>query len=393
MSEARLHFPAAHPAFAGHFPGAPMVPGALLLAEALAALGLARAGLEIAAAKFLHPVGPDTVVEARCDAPGEGAARVELRSGGRLVATATLRPAAGPAGVPAAWRRRPERSQRWVLRLMAWIALRLGRPAARLVLHLITPYFLAFAPSARRASRAYLARARGRSATLADLYRHFHAFAATVLDRFYLLNDRNDLFDFEVQGEAELRGQLRRGGGGLLYGAHLGSFEALRALGRRNQGLRVAMVMYEDNARMLNETLAAISPQARQDVIALGSIDSMLRVRDCLAGGGVAGVLGDRGLGGEESLALPFLGAPARFPLGPMRMAAMLRCRVHFMAGLYLGGNRYALRFEPLADFGAAPVAPEAALAAYVACVERHCRAAPYNWFNFYDFWDHGAQP
>lgn len=388
MSTARLHFPAAHPAFAGHFPGAPMVPGALLLAEAIEALGLARAGLEIAAAKFLQPVGPDAVVEVRCDEPGGAAPRLELRSAGRLVATATLRPASAPA--TAAWRRRPERSRRWVLRLMAWIALRLGRGVARLVLHLITPYFLAFAPAARRASRAYLGRALGRRAGLADLYRHFHAFAATVLDRFYLLNDRFELFDFEVQGEAELLAELRDGRGALLYGAHLGSFEALRALGRRNAGLRVAMVMYEDNARMLNETLAAISPQARQDVIALGNLDSMLRVRDCLAAGGVAGVLGDRGLGGEDTLELPFLGAPARFPLGPMRMAAMLKCRVHFMAGLYLGGKRYALRFEPLADFGAAPLAPEAALAAYVACLERHCRAAPQNWFNFYDFWDHG---
>jgi len=389
MSAARLHFPAAHPAFAGHFPGAPMVPGALLLAEALEALGLARAGLEIAAAKFLQPVGPDALVEVRCDEPGGAAPRLELRSAGRLVATATLRRV--PAAAPAAWRRRPERSQRWVLRLMAWIALRLGRRAARLVLHLVTPYFLAFAPAARRASRAYLARALGRRATLADQYRHFHSFAATVLDRVYLLHERFDLLEFDVQGEAELLEALRGGGGALLYGAHLGSFEALRAFGRRNAGLRVAMVMYEDNARMLNETLAAISPGARQDVIALGSLDSMLRVRDCLAEGGVAGVLGDRGLGGEDTLELPFLGAPARFPLGPMRMAALLKCRVHFMAGLYLGGRRYALRFEPLADFGAARVAPEAALAAYVACLERHCRAAPANWFNFYDFWDHDA--
>jgi predicted LPLAT superfamily acyltransferase len=73
-----------------------------------------------------------------------------------------------------------------------------------------------------------------------------------------------------------------------------------------------------------------------------------------------------------------------------MRMAAMLRCRVVFMAGLYLGGNRYALHFEPIADFGASPQEPGAALAAYVACLERHCRAAPYNWFNFYDFWADG---
>jgi predicted LPLAT superfamily acyltransferase len=263
--------------------------------------------------------------------------------------------------------------------------------AARLVLHAVTPYFLLFAPAARRASRAYLARALGRRATLADLYGHFHTFAATVLDRVYLLHGRFELFDIEVRGEAALLDELRAGAGALLAGAHLGSFEALRALGRRNAGLRVAMVMFEDNARMLNEALAAISPAARQDVIPLGNIDSMLRVRDCLAAGGAAGVLGDRGLGDEETVELPFLGAPARFPLGPMRMAAMLRCRVHFMAGLYLGGRRYALRFEPLADFGAAPLAPAAALAAYVACLERHCRAAPYNWFNFYDFWDHGA--
>lgn len=280
----------------------------------------------------------------------------------------------------APWRRTPERSHPLALRAMRWIALGLGRRAARLVLHPVSAYFLLFAPQARRASRAYLARALGRRAALADLYRHIYAFAATVLDRVYLLHERFELFDIEVEGAPA------PGAGLLLVGAHLGSFEALRAAARHG-GLRVSMVMYEDNARMLNETLAALSPAARQDVIALGHVDSMLRVRDCLARGGMAGVLADRGLDDDEAHAVPFLGAPARFPLGPMRMAALLRCPAVFMAGLYLGGNRYALRFEPIADFGAAPPTPEAALAAYVACLERHCRAAPYNWFNFYDFW------
>jgi len=282
--------------------------------------------------------------------------------------------------VTAPWRRTPERSHRLALRLMRWIALGLGRRAARLVLHPVSVYFLLFAPQARRASRAFLGRALGRRATPADLYRHFYAFAATVLDRVYLLHERFDLFDIEEQGAPT------PGAGLLLMGAHLGSFEALRSAARRG-GLRVSMVMYEDNARMLNETLAALSPAARQDVIALGHVDSMLRVRDCLAAGGIAGVLGDRGLHDDDAQVVPFLGAPARFPLGPMRMAALLRCPVVFMVGLYLGGNRYALQFEPIADFGVAPPAPEAALAAYVACLERHCRAAPYNWFNFYDFW------
>lgn len=91
MSDVRLRFAASHPAFAGHFPGTPVVPGALLLAEALQVLGLARADLEIASAKFLLPVAPETDVEVRRIPGAAGASRLELRSAGRLVATAALR--------------------------------------------------------------------------------------------------------------------------------------------------------------------------------------------------------------------------------------------------------------------------------------------------------------
>jgi len=288
----------------------------------------------------------------------------------------------------AVWRDAPERSHRAALRVMRAIALGLGRPVARLVLLGVAVYFFATSPAQRRASRAFLSRALGRAPTIRERFRHFHVFAATVLDRVYLLNERFDLFEIEIHGLPQVYAELDKGGGALLVGAHLGSFEALRALGRRVTGLRVAMVMYEENARMLNEALAALGPSARQDVIALGQFDSMLKVRDCLAAGGIAGVLGDRALGDDETRALPFLGAPASFPLGPMRMGRLLRCRMLFMAGLYLGGNRYALHFEPIADFSAMPPpSPEQALESYVACLERHCRAAPFNWFNFYDFW------
>jgi predicted LPLAT superfamily acyltransferase len=288
----------------------------------------------------------------------------------------------------ARWRQAPERSHRVARRLMRWIALTLGRRVARLLLHPIAAYFLASSPRARRASAGYLARALGRAPSLAERYRHFHHFAATVLDRVYLLNERFDLFDIQLQGVEPLFEELRHGRGALLIGAHLGSFEAARALGRRVTGLRVAMVMYEDNARMLNETLAALSPAARLDVIPLGRLDAMLRVKDFLADGGIVGVLADRSLADEDVRTLPFLGAPARFPLGPLRMAALLRVPVLFMAGLYLGGNRYRLRFEPLADFSAQPrPAPEDALRDYAACLERYCREAPFNWFNFFDFW------
>lgn len=90
MKRARLLFPASHPAFAGHFPGMPVVPGALLLAAALEALGEAARGVEIVQAKFLRPVGPDCPVEASCEPTATGALRLELRADGQLVASALL---------------------------------------------------------------------------------------------------------------------------------------------------------------------------------------------------------------------------------------------------------------------------------------------------------------
>lgn len=296
------------------------------------------------------------------------------------------------ASPQAEWAVRPERSNRAMLRLMAWISLRLGRAPARFVLAGISLYFLLFAPAAKAASRAYLRRALDREPTFADLFRHFHSFASTIHDRVFLLNGRFDLFHVEVQGKAVIDEVLAAGRGAILMGAHMGSFEAVRAIGRRQPGLRVAMVMYEENARKLNAALAAINPAAVQDIIPLGQLDSMLRVQACLDEGMVLGVLGDRTLGGEPTLRVPFLGADAEFPLGPMRLAAMLKRPVLFMSGLYLGGNRYAIHFERLADFSdvertGRDAAIQSAVAAYAACLERHCRAAPYNWFNFFDFW------
>ena len=138
--------------------------------------------------------------------------------------------------------------------------------------------------------------------------------------------------------------------------------------------------------------LALISPQLQLDIVALGGLDSMLILRDKLEQGMMIGMLADRSISNEEVVSLPFLGAPASFPLGPFRLAAMLRSKVVFMAGLYLGGNRYSIHFELLADFALTPSdqrdqAIAQAMQRYVALLQQTCQRAPYNWFNFYDFW------
>lgn len=290
------------------------------------------------------------------------------------------------------WMRQQERSHLGALRFMVWLSLTLGRPFGRLVLRGIALYFVLFSPRARRNGRAYLARALGRPPTWRDGYRHVMSFASTVHDRVYLLNDRFDLFDIQFVGDDTVREALQRQPGALLLGAHLGSFEVLRAMAHAHAQVPVAMLMYEENARKINAILNAINPGAHQDVVALGHPDSMLKARDRLDAGCLVGLLADRSLANDSTAECMFLGAPARFPLGPWRMAAMLRRPVFFMAGLYLGDNRYQLHFELIADFSVIErtdreAAIERAMQAYADRLGDFCRRAPYNWFNFFDFW------
>ncbi len=304
------------------------------------------------------------------------------------------------------WARAPERSNMLALRFICLMALVCGRHVTRLLLPPISLYFLLFAPAQRRHIKRYLFRAIGPHAGWIDGYRLLHAFSSTVLDRVYFLRGRMDLFKLTVEGNVPLETEAAEGRGAFLLGAHVGSFEVMGACKQHTHqhGLRLAMLMYPDNAQRITAILNTIAvPEMRPHVIALGRPHSMLALRDWLDGGGLGGMLADRTLPGSEdqpthhrgnNIVLPFLGQPASFNDGPFRLAALLRRKVYFMAGLYGGGARYDVRFAPLADFGE-PVADaaererriRAAVEAYVTRLEALCRAYPYNWFNFHDFW------
>jgi predicted LPLAT superfamily acyltransferase len=300
-----------------------------------------------------------------------------------------------PARSPAPWLTRAERGSVFLLKVMRLLSLRLGRRAARVFLYLIVAYFFLFAPTARRHAREYLRRALGREPSARDRFRHVLYFATTIHDRVYLASG-GARFEVTVEGEALVAAARSARSGAFLVGAHFGSFDAIRAIGERQGRVEVVMAMYEENARKINASLAAVNPHATPDVIPLGTLDALLKLRSRLEQGAFVGVLADRTLYEEPAVRARFLGDPASFPLGPFRVAAMLGRRVLFMAGLYRGGNRYHVVFEELADFAgvdpdARDAAARAAVGRYVTLLERHCRSDPYNWFNFFDFWHESA--
>ena len=291
-----------------------------------------------------------------------------------------------------AWLKRRERSNPVIIKIAFWMALRIGRRMARLLLHPICLYYVIFSPSSRAASRGFLLRVFGHLPGAVEIYRHHFYFGACLLDRIFLLHDRQNLFDIHVHGEDVVAEILAGGRGCILAGAHAGSFEIVRAIGRKHGAMRVALLMYQENAQKLMAGLEAIRPKLSTEIISLGRRDSMLKVRDLLDAGAFIGILADRSIQSEERSLCPFLDEQAAFPIGPFRLAKILRCPMVMMLGLYDGGNRYDVYFEKLADWPEASriesqTTADQALRSYVARLEQHIRRSPYNWFNFYDIW------
>ena len=293
----------------------------------------------------------------------------------------------------AAWLQQRERGNRIASRFMIWMALFVGRPATRALLYPICVYYLACSRQASQAIRPYLRRALGRPISWRDLYRQYHRFAATLLDRVYLLAGQGSRFDIDIRGLDVLKDRVAHGRGCLLLGSHLGSFDIVRAIGLTQQDVEIKVLMHEQHTPMLRDLFRDLNPAFADSVIQTGSPNTMLQVKECLDRGGMVGILTDRLVKQDQTTSCMFFGKLARFPAGTMWLASILKVPVILFFGLYRGGNRYEIHFELFAeeitiDRWHRDQEVQQWTQRYADRLESHCRLAADNWFNFYDFWE-----
>jgi len=298
-------------------------------------------------------------------------------------------------GMSEHWTERPEGGGWFAIWLIRTIGLRLGRTVARSLLYPITVYFYFRRPFERRVSREFLARALGRPASAWEVMRHIHRFASTILDRVFLLADRFARFDVRMHGLDELLSRMCPDRGVLLLGSHVGSFEVLRVAAAERPDVKVRVVLDTQQTPALTELLHAINPEIGRNVIDASrpATEIVLALGEAIHEGALATLLADRARPREATVTVDFLGAPAAFPVAPFLIGSVLKAPIVLCFGMYRGGNRYDLYFEPFADELALSRRDRdgdvrAVVQRYAACLERHVRADPYNWFNWHDFWN-----
>jgi predicted LPLAT superfamily acyltransferase len=290
-----------------------------------------------------------------------------------------------------AWLRTSEMGSTFAIRLLIAICRLLGRGATRLLLVPVVLYFVAFAPGARRASRDYLRRV-GRPHGFGAVFAHCLRFAHVTLDRLFFVLGKMQPFAITRTGKENLAALKRERRGALLLGAHVGSFEAMRAMAA-DEELPLNIVGYFKNARFINGVLAKLNPGLAARVINVEqNMSFMLSVKERIDAGEMVALLGDRVGLGDRVVEVELFGAPALLPAGPYWLAASLRCPVYLTFGLFHEPNRYDLYCEPFADRielrrGERDADARAWAQRFAQRLEHYCRLAPDNWFNFYPVW------
>ncbi len=291
-----------------------------------------------------------------------------------------------------AWLSERERGSMLALRALLRVYRWFGRPPVRFILRIVSLYYAMFATRARQASQDYFRRL-GQGPSFWRTVRHVHTFADCAFDRVLFAAGEIEEFTITRDGKHHLAALARARRGALLLGAHLGSFEAMRAMSNVER-LSLNVLVHFANARKITAMLQAVAPNFDVRVIEIdpAAPHYVLTVAERIEAGELVAVLGDRvGLGESETRAR-FLGSDARFPIGPYALAAALRCPIYLTFGLYHAPRHYALYCEPFADRVVLPRTDrDAALAAlaqrYADRLELFARRSPLCWFNFFDFW------
>jgi predicted LPLAT superfamily acyltransferase len=300
-------------------------------------------------------------------------------------------------------------SLRALYMLRAWYRF-FGRTAARALLFPIVAYFFVTGRSARDASLDYLrtlhATPEGRASLgsrpgLSHAFRHLFAFAENIFDRMILWSGEVESLGIENHGRELVDALVREGRGAILLSSHLGSFDMLRELSAQT-GITLNVLMFTRHAEVINSFFERLQEGRRIRLIRVepGSLTAAFDMRAALARGEFVGILGDRIWPSEQhrTVSVSFLGREAKLPLGPYLLQGVLGCPMLLTTCVRTGPATYTARTQMFAPAGVVPRRDRAKHAEqlaqrFAAALERGCMETPYQWFNFFPFWEDAERP
>ena len=297
------------------------------------------------------------------------------------------------------WARIGERGTVAGMMLMVAIQRHLGRWPFRLVLWPVILWYFLVHTTARRASQSFLKRLYPQLeqplfARWWHSYRHFLSFGEALMDKVEAWC--GNIADHRLMGTGieQFSAAIENGRGGLILVAHHGNLDVVNALAERHAALDLTVMMHTRNARKFNSLLERVTGKPRPRVLEVSEITpaTAQTLADRIHAGGYIVIAADRlPLAGERTQTLDFLGDRARFPEGPFRLTALLRCPLYALSCVRDGDN-FRIDFDTIGDTQGLPRRERdtwitQTMQTHADHLAERVRQHPLQWFNFYPFW------
>jgi len=263
------------------------------------------------------------------------------------------------------------------------------------ILVFVALYFVVASPRGTRASFE-LADRLGRGGSLARrllfAWRHNYTFGLLLFDRAAVQAGKAGRYTFDRPDPAVLE-PLRQGRGMIFLTAHVGSWGMMGQMLAVARGVPINLVMH---AGLQPELRARLEEGQRFRVIETdGSPASAATMLEALENAEIVAMMGDR-LYESEGTPVSFLGGTARLPVGPFALAALARAPLVHAFAVRTGPRRYRFVAEPAGELVPTGRKRRAEdlhrwAQAFANRLEECVRAHPYQWGNFFPFWEDEA--
>ena len=285
------------------------------------------------------------------------------------------------------------------IRLLFLVYRVLGRLPVLIILYPVIFWFYLTSKVARDSSLDYLthlylySKKTTPKPNFVNVFKHLYAFGECILDKLIIWSGRLEDLDYTLEGLDGFDALIGKKAGAVIVVSHLGNLDFCRAIARRYPDLSLTVLVHTTHAVKFNQLLKSINPESSLNIIQVSkfSMEDAILLSEKIQNGGLISIAGDRVpllLG--NTISVKFLGSDAELPLGAYFLAKTLKTPLFSLTSIKVNGQ-YQLSCKEISNWGGSARVTSADMAeaaqSFANVLEEGCLKAPYQWFNFYPFW------
>ena len=299
----------------------------------------------------------------------------------------------------------------WHFRFMLWMVCHLPLFLVELLTAVICFFFWLGASPVRARSKIYLEhlqKVSGKRFGFFGTYKHVFSFSLSMIEKLLGWKGAVQLNQIETQNDDAplLFDLLNKGQGAFCFCSHLGNIEMLRSLTGyggflTKREFEVFPVIDFSRTTKFNALLRELNPDLMDHVIDANNIDvaTAIKMKEHIHDGNLVVIAGDRtsAYARERNIVTTFFGEPAKFPEGAFSLSGILNAPIYFIFAIRKKDfdirsayELHVVRAKTSLECSRSerPERLKMLLQEYTELLERFCKEHPYQWYNFYNFWE-----